>query len=61
MRRLGRVLALEDLLWAAWLAVLRPASGGLFLEDGVWAPRYLWAVAAALLGALVLEPLWAGR
>lgn len=34
MRRLREVLSLEDMLWAGWLAVLKPASGGMFLEGG---------------------------
>ncbi|MEZ4384894.1 MAG: hypothetical protein R3A79_26425 [Nannocystaceae bacterium] len=30
-----RLLNLEDLVWAVWLVVLAPASGGLFLDGGV--------------------------
>lgn len=54
MRRLGRILAVEDLVWAGWLAILRPASGGLFLEGGgvsgflILAATGFWS--AALLG-----------
>jgi hypothetical protein len=54
VKRVAGVLALEDLLWAGWLAVLRPASGELFVagEPGGWllivASIGFWA--AALLG-----------
>jgi hypothetical protein len=55
VKRVAGVLALEDLLWAGWLAVLRPASEELFLagEPSGWflitASIGFWA--AALLGA----------
>lgn len=54
MHRLRHVLALEDLVWAAWLAVLLPATGELFLEGGL-VTAFLVAAAlgfwtAALLG-----------
>jgi hypothetical protein len=51
---LRRILAVEDLLWAGWLAILRPASGELFLEGG-WVSGFLVLAAlgfwtAALVG-----------
>ncbi|WP_096329447.1 hypothetical protein [Nannocystis exedens] len=46
MKRLGGVLSGEDLLWAGWLALLRPASGGLFLEGG----RVSWFLVLAAAG-----------
>lgn len=55
MRRLGRVLALEDLLWAGWLALLRPASGGLFLEGGVVSGFLALAAAGFWAAALTAE------
>lgn len=55
MKRLRDILTLEDLLWAGWLAVLRPAEGGLFLEGGSASAFLALAAAcfwvAALLGA----------
>ncbi|MFZ6180569.1 hypothetical protein [Nannocystis pusilla] len=53
MRRLGRILAVEDLLWAGWLAILRPASGGLFLEGG-WVSGFLVLAAAGFWAAALL-------
>lgn len=54
MRRLRHLLALEDVLWAGWLAVLRPASGGLFLEGGV-VSAFLVAAAAGFWAAALLS------
>jgi hypothetical protein len=55
VRKLGRVLTLEDLLWAGWLAVLRPASGGLFLEGGVVSGFLAVAAAGFWAAALTVE------
>ena len=54
MKRLRGLLALEDLLWAGWLAVLRPASGGMFLEGGL-VSAFLVAAAAGFWAAALLS------
>lgn len=61
---LRRFVKAEDLLWALWLAVLRPAVGGLFLDGGV-ATGFLTAAAGlywvtGLVGERDGEPLSGG-
>ena len=60
MRRLRHLLAIEDVLWAGWLAVLRPASGGLFLEGGV-VSGFLVAAAVGLWAAALSSERGAAR
>lgn len=60
MRRLRGLLAFEDVLWAGWLAVLRPVRGGLFLEGGA-ASAFLIAAAGGFWAAALVSEREQGR